>query len=196
MCFDVIRREAPDTVVLLGDIVVGHGQRTLANLTQFLKHYPHPLENTAIILGDNEFRGNRATVTFVEGLVKLNSDPFSYRFGNMFFTHGNVEGRGPLSAVLEELGGCIIRLTKPVAPTVVSAVARLRNSLDPQMYAFLGHIHFLGYVARLRTVFCGTFSTRTIVYGQEESLGYVVLDHNDSGHLEPSGIHIVSLTHK
>lgn len=192
-CFDVVVRERPDIVVLLGDMVVGRGERLLHNMKEFLGRYPHPTSRSVFLVGDNEFRGCREVLRLIGGLPKLNRDPFRYVFGNMFFTHGNVEGWGGFSGVLEELGGLAARLTKPLAPRLVARLARTMNGLDGGMFAFLGHIHFLGYLEEARTVFCGTFSTRKIVYGPEESLGYVVVEHSEKGFVEPGGIRVVRL---
>lgn len=190
-CFQIIREEKPDIVVLLGDVVVGHGQRVLGNMRGFFERYPHPLERSVVVLGDNEFRGDRRVLEFVSGLPKLNSDPFTHRFGNMFFAHGNVEGRGWFSALLEEAGGFAARLLKPLTPRLVSAVARLEYRVGSEFYSFLGHIHYLGYVKATRTTFCGTLSTKKMVYGLEESLGYVVVNHSNNGFVREDGIQLV-----
>ncbi|MEM0120627.1 MAG: metallophosphoesterase family protein [Thermoprotei archaeon] len=195
-CFEVIRSEYPDLVVLLGDVVVGCGDQMLRNMEEFLDRYPHPLEKSVVLVGDNELRGNRRILELVGALPKLNTDPYTYVFGNMFFTHGNIEGRGALSGLLEEAGGVVARVLKPLTPRIVSSLVRVRNALSKDMYAFVGHIHFLGHVKSTRTVFCGTLSTKKIVYTQEESLGYVVVDHSKSGFIRPGGIRLVSLASK
>lgn len=192
-CFDAIVRERPDVVVLLGDTVVGRGERLLRNMREFLERYPHPKHRSVFLVGDNEIRGNRKILGLIAGLPKLNRDPFSYVSGNMFFTHGNLEGIGPFSAVLEELGALVARLTKPAVPRLVSRLFRLKSGLDRRFFLFLGHIHFLGYLQEEHTVFCGTFSTKRIVFGPEESLGYVVVEHSDKGLLEPDAIRLVRL---
>lgn len=192
-CFDVICKERPDLVVLLGDIVVGRGELAVRNMKKFLEHYPHPHHRSVFIVGDNEFRGSREVLKIVAALPKLNSNPFRHFFGNMFFAHGNVEGYGPLSGLLERLGVLVARAAKPVVPRVVAKLARVENGLDHSVYAFLGHIHYLGQIEEERTTFCGTFSTRRIVFGPEESLGYVVLEHSEKGFLEPGGIRVVRL---
>lgn len=193
VCFDVIRKEKPDMVVLLGDIVVGRGDKTIQNMKKFLEAYPYPLEKSIILVGDNEFIGNRRILELVSGLPKLNPDPFTHVLGNMFFTHGNIEGRGPLSRLLEETGGIMTHALKPLTPRIVSSLARIKNGLSPKMYAFLGHIHFLGFVEPTRTVFCGTFSTKRMVYPPEESLGYVVVELPKSQIIEQGSIRTVRL---
>lgn len=195
-CFDVIQREKPDIVVLLGDIVVGRGNQTIKNMREFLDEYPYPVEKSVILVGDNEFIGNRGILELLNGLPKLNPDPFMHVLGNMFFTHGNIEGRGPLSRLLEETGGIVARALKPLIPRIVSSLARIENGLNPRMYAFLGHIHFLGFVEPTQTVFCGTFSTKRMVYPPEESLGYVVVEPPESLIVERGAIRIVRFTQK
>jgi predicted phosphodiesterase len=192
-CFQIIRKEKPDIVALLGDIVVGRGPRLLGNMRSFFERYPHPLDRSVVVLGDNEFKGDRRALEFVSKLSKLNPDPFTHRFGNMFFAHGNVEGRGRFSGLLEEAGGLAARLLKPLTPRLVSSVARLEYRLGSEFYLFMGHIHYLGYVKPTHTAFCGTLSTKKMVYGLNESLGYVVVDHSKSGFMREDGIRLIRI---
>jgi len=175
--YEIIKKENPDRVVLLGDLVVGKGEQVIERMKSFFENYPFSLKKSVVLIGDNEYKGDKRVVDFVKRLPVLNTNPFCYRTGNMFFCHGNIEGRGALSEYLEELGKDLGLTLKPLTPLLVSLVARIRYTIPRSVHMFLGHIHYLGKVDAMRTTFCGTFSTKKVIYDLKDSLGYVVIEH-------------------
>ena len=58
-------------------------------------------------------------------------------------------------------------------PKVVSKALKLKLGVKSGTLVFAGHIHYLGNVDSV--YFCGTFSKEKLLYGEDESLGYVVI---------------------
>ncbi len=174
--FSIIRKERPDIVVLLGDVVEAPKDALVKYYREFLDNYPFQLESTALILGDNDFAASQVFRDFVGSLDTLTANHDFFKCGNLFMTHGNIEGRGRFSPLLETMGSRFAKKLQSAMPSLLSRAVRVRYSVACDDYLFLGHIHYLGKVSSTNSVFCGTFSTEKIVYPAELSLGYVTAE--------------------
>ena len=192
--FSILRKERPDIVALLGDVVAASKEALVDYYRSFFDSYAFPLESTVLVLGDNDFGTSPGFRNFIDGLNTLATSYVFVRYGNLFLTHGNIEGRGVLSPFLEGAGGYLAKMLRPIAPSLLSSAVRLRYSVRDGEYLFLGHIHYLGKVSSTNSVFCGTFSTEKIVYPPELSLGYVTAELTRSRVSGPGAVFLHHLT--
>ncbi len=185
---EVIKRENPDHVVLLGDNIEGREARSgmLGLHEKFVKGYEDffQLRRTAYLLGDNDYDGGESVPRFIARKRFMNKDPFSFRLGNMFFFHGNFEGRAAMG------NGALTNAIESVAELAAKAARKAGHDLAPHMiermtkkgfdvgdsYLFLGHIHLLRRFGK--TVFCGTLRKKEMVYPLSEGMGYVTVEHS------------------
>jgi hypothetical protein len=131
----------------------------------------------------------------------MNTDPFVFKIGNMEFFHGNVEkylsnGNGTFNRFIEDAGFRILRMTGPIGkhalPALISNMTRLVHNTDSQTYLFLGHIHLLKRSSH--NIFCGTLSSKRLLYGPNDSIGYVTVRHSNFIVSSPSAITIHHLS--
>ena len=180
----IIRKERPDHLVLLGDNIDPKELESVRLYKEFISLLSgkFSLKKTALMLGDEDYahlKDKKAVLNYIKSLKTLNGkeEHFRYAIGNLLFSHGNVER----SHSLEMLGKKIILFSVAnnihyYIPPLVSVWARLAL-LAGRRYLFIGHMHYLGKVGITRTTFCGTFN-RDAKYFNENSLGYVVIEHS------------------
>ena len=91
--FEIIHRESPDNIVLLGDNVdskIGN-KKTIDLYKEFLEKYSHyfPIKDTILLLGDNDYGADKELEQYLHSMDFMNGiSLFSFRIGNMFFFHG------------------------------------------------------------------------------------------------------------
>ena len=176
----VIRKEKPDFVVLLGDNISTSKQDLVKTYEKFISIYKRvfPLNRTVFILGDNDgldnrYRPNKEVILYLSFMAKLNSSFFEWRYKNLVFTHGNIEASYKEEKAYFLIAKMLASIRKGIVPKVVSMALRLRLGVKKGTFVFAGHIHYLGNVDSV--YFCGTFSKEKLLYGKDESLGYVVI---------------------
>lgn len=195
----IIRKTNPDDVAFLGDnIDPRNGEDAVAVYRRFVALISgvFPISRTILMLGDGDylFQGKKgAVLRYVNSLKTANADHLVYRKGNMVFSHGNVER----SRHLERMGKSIVefsvsRRIHRIIPVLVAFWARMSLHARRGDYLFLGHIHFLGKSEINRTTFCGTLN-RNASYFAEESLGYVIVEHEHFTLDSMDSIHTVGL---
>ncbi len=180
----IIIKEKPDYVVLLGDIVE---DRKLHK--EFARQYKKvfPIEKTAYLLGDNDY-----DAAFFNGIGSMNKNMLEFSIGNMVFMHGNIGYSRKLERMGLEIGKSMYKWKKFAFPFFVGLFFRVRKGLIKK-YLFLGHVHVLKKFPIIRTTFCGTLKDKRIIYGKNESLGYVVIMHNKSFITSGNGIKLKRL---
>jgi Calcineurin-like phosphoesterase. len=57
--YEIIKKENPDRVVLLGDLVVGKGEQVIERMKSFFENYPFSLKKSVVLIGDNEYKGDK-----------------------------------------------------------------------------------------------------------------------------------------
>ncbi len=196
-----IRKEKPDRVVLLGDVVAPSSFRNALPLyKRFVKEYEKvfPVSRTVFLLGDNEGRIenyliNKEVANFLAGLPKANKDLITYSYKNLFFFHGNIEH----SFAQERLGRKLAKLLVPIhellLPYLLGRIVRLKFHMRKGQILLLGHIHYLGKVDH--DVFCGTFCKEKILYGVRKSLGYAVISDTGKKQIDMHDIELMRLRH-
>jgi len=180
----VIRKEKPDLVVLLGDNVSPFSKQSLVRTYEkFISIYKRvfPLNRTAFILGDNDgldnrYRPNKEVILYLSFMPKLNSSFFEWRYKNLVFTHGNIESSYKEEKAYFIIAKILTYINKRIVPKVVSKALKLKLRAKKDTFVFAGHIHYLGNVDSV--YFCGTFSKEKLLYGKNDSLGYVVIRDN------------------
>jgi len=177
----IIKKEKPNIVVLLGDVVAPKTPKDALPLySKFMQGYrkAFPTEKTVILLGDNEGRLedysiNQSVVHFLEGIKKLNGGLIYYRYKNLFFFHGNIEKSFSHEKIGRIILGIAYPIEKRIMPYVLIKLVRIIFKLKKTDLPMLGHLHYLGFSDG--GVFCGTFMRKKIVYERPESLGYVTI---------------------
>ena len=106
-------------------------------------------------------------------MPKLNSSFFEWRYKNLLFTHGNIEASYKEEKVYFLIAKILTSINKGIVPKVVSKVLKFKLRVKSGTFVFAGHIHSLGNVDSV--YFCGTFSKEKLLYGKDESLGYVII---------------------
>lgn len=179
---DIIDSENPDKVFLLGDNVDNYG--TNYDLLDIYKEFIErlssvfPLEKTAIILGDNDYQGDKRILNYIDDLEKLNSNAFTYTYKNLFLFHGNIENGNHTMELLGKYAGLAMKgINKTMMPELLMKRIRSIYNIDDNKIVLSGHIHYLGFVKG--GVFCGTLNTEPIIYKGKDSLGYVIIESND-----------------
>lgn len=187
---EIIKREKPDNLVILGDAVEPTSEREILSLQKrFIKELSSafPLDKVVYLVGDNDYEGNKEVLRFLSGVGFMNHNSFTYGKGNMFFFHGNVElgiakGNMGKSHTYEDIGQKSMRALGPFlhwgAPKLVNMIARRHYRIKSDTYLFLGHLHLMRRLGD-RTVFCGTLRNKRIVYDLKEALGYVTVKHRN-----------------
>ncbi len=182
---NIIKREKPDTVVLLGDVIdnSGSGRKVIDLYKEFVRSYRKlfPLSKSVILLGDNDGRNpdysiNSELATFIKELGVANKDPITYRTGNMLFFHGNLEDSFLKEKMGYYAGKVAVKLSRKLMPALLLWLVRRRFRLSSDTILFIGHLHYLGVLGN--GVVCGTLHSRKILYGRKDSMGYVVLNYN------------------
>ncbi len=197
----VIRKEKPDIVVLLGDVVAANNSREIVEVyKRFIKEYVcvFPTKNTVFLVGDNEGRNsdyslNRQVFNFLKGIPKLNKDLLTYSYKNLFFFHGNLESSFRQESAGRKIAKAFASLDKRIVPYLLAKAVRHKFGLKRNTIALLGHLHYLGFSDN--SVFCGTFSKEREVYAAEDSLGYVVVNiygEQEIGKKDISLVHLAS----
>jgi len=179
---DIIAEESPDNVFLLGDNVDNYGTNydLLDIYKEFIKRFSSvfPLEKTAIILGDNDYQGDKRIPNYIDRLEKLNDNVFTYSYKNLFLFHGNIENGNHTMEVLGKYAGLAMKgINKIMLPELLMKRIRSIYNINNDKIVLAGHIHYLGYVKG--GVFCGTLNTDPIIYKGKDSLGYVLIESND-----------------
>ncbi len=195
----VIKKERPDVVVLLGDVVAPSSPSSaVAFYKRFVKGYKKVFDTskTVFLLGDNEGRCvdysiNKEVSSFLDKLPKLNKDLLTYKYKNLFFFHGNIE-----HSFSQERSGYLIvkiltRIHEALFPFVLSSVIRYRFGLSRNEILFIGHIHYLGKVGK--NIFCGTFNKEKKIYNEEKSLGYVTIVDRGGKEIKAGDVSLISL---
>ncbi len=181
----IIMKEKPDYVVLLGDIVEDKSQHR-----EFARQYKKifPMEKTAYLLGDNDYDEGE----FFKGIRSMNKSMLEFSIGNMVFMHGNIGYSRKLEHIGLAIGKRMYAWKKFAFPFFVGLFFRLRKGIGNR-YLFLGHIHVLKNFPMIKTTFCGTLKKERIIYGKNDSLGYVVIMHNESFIAAGNGIRLKRL---
>jgi len=179
---DIIFKENPDKVFLLGDNIDNYGTNydLLDLYKEFIERFSviFPLEKTAIILGDNDYQGDERIIRYINSLKKLNDNAFTYTYKNLFLFHGNIENGNHVMEILGKYAGLAMKgINKTLLPELLMKRIRSVFNIDNDKIVLAGHIHYLGYANG--GVFCGTLSTEPIIYKGKDSLGYVLIEAND-----------------
>jgi len=179
---DIIFKENPDKVFLLGDSIDNYGTNydLLDLYKEFIERFSviFPLEKTAIILGDNDYQGDERIIRYINSLKKLNDNAFTYTYKNLFLFHGNIENGNHVMEILGKYAGLAMKgINKTLLPELLMKRIRSVFNIDNDKIVLAGHIHYLGYANG--GVFCGTLSTEPIIYKGKDSLGYVLIEAND-----------------
>jgi len=179
---DIIAEESPDKVFLLGDNVDNYGTNydLLDIYKEFIERFSSvfPLEKTAIILGDNDYQGDKRILNYIDTLEKLNDDVFTYTYKNLFLFHGNIENGNHTMEFLGKYAGIAMKgINKTMMPELLMKKIRSVYKIDNNEIVLSGHIHYLGQVKG--GVFCGTLNTEPIIYKGKDSLGYVIIESNN-----------------
>ena len=181
----IIKGEKPDMVVLLGDVIdnSGSGRKVIDLYREFVSSYrkSFPLSKSVMLLGDNDGRNpdysiSSEVASFLEGLGIANKDLITYRDGNMFFFHGNLEDSFIKEKMGYYAGKIAVKLSRRLMPALLLWLVRRRFKLSGDTILFIGHLHYLGIIGK--GVVCGTLHSRKILYGKKDSMGYVLLDYN------------------
>jgi len=180
---DIIAEENPDKVFLLGDNVDNYGTNydLLGIYKEFIKRFSSifPSEKTAIILGDNDYQGDKRILNYIDSLEKLNNNAFMYTYKNLFLFHGNIENGSHTMEVLGKYAGLAMKgINKTIMPELLMKRIRSIYNIDNNKIVLSGHIHYLGRVKG--GVFCGTLNTEPIIYRGKDSLGYVTIESNNN----------------
>jgi len=180
---DIIAEESPDKVFLLGDNVDNYGTNydLLGIYKEFIKRFSSifPSEKTAIILGDNDYQGDKRILNYIDSLEKLNNNAFTYTYKNLFLFHGNIENGSHTMEVLGKYAGLAMKgINKTMMPELLMKRIRSIYNIDNNKIVLSGHIHYLGRVKD--GVFCGTLNTEPIIYKGKDSLGYVTIESNNN----------------
>jgi len=180
---DIINDEDPDKIFLLGDNIDNY--ETTYDLLDLYKEFIHkfsaifPLEKTAIIVGDNDYQGDKRILNYIDSLEKLNNNAFTYTYKNLFLFHGNIENGSHTMEVLGKYAGLAMKgINKTMLPELLMKRIRGIYDIDGNNIVLSGHIHYLGYVKG--GVFCGTLNTEPIIYKGKDSLGYVTIESNNN----------------
>ena len=176
---DIIFKENPDKVFLLGDNIDNYGTNydLLDLYKEFIERFSviFPLEKTAIILGDNDYQGDKRIIKYINSLKKLNDDAFTYTYKNLFLFHGNIENGNHAMEFLGKYAGLAMKvINKTLLPELLMKRIRSMYNIEKDKIALAGHIHYLGRVNG--GVFCGTLNTKPIIYKEKDSLGYVLIE--------------------
>ena len=184
---DIIAEESPDKVFLLGDNVDNYGTNydLLEVYKDFIKRLlsVFPLEKTAIILGDNDYQGDKRIPNYIDRLEKLNDNVFTYSYKNLFLFHGNIENGNHSMEILGKYAGIAMKgVNKTLFPELLMKRIRSIYNIDDDEIVLAGHIHYLGYVKG--GVFCGTLNREPIIYKRGDSLGYITVQakYNEIGY--------------
>jgi len=180
---DIIFKESPDKVFLLGDNIDNYGTNydLLELYKEFIERFSviFPLEKTAIMIGDNDYQGDERIIRYINSLKKLNSNAFTYTYKNLFLFHGNIENGNHAMEVLGKYAGLAMKdINKTLLPELLMKRIRSTYNIEKDKIVLAGHIHYLGRVNG--GVFCGTLNTTPIIYKGKDSLGYVIIESNNS----------------
>ncbi|MEM3841130.1 MAG: metallophosphoesterase [Candidatus Micrarchaeaceae archaeon] len=195
----IIKEEKPNAIVLLGDVIdnTGSGKSVISLYREFIGKYRRnfPLNKSAIILGDNDGRlpdysENAEAAGFLMELGLLNRDPFTYRYKNMFFFHGNIEDSFIKERIGYLAGKVAVKISKKLMPYLLVKIVRYKFALGSGIIPFLGHLHYLGIAGG--GVMCGTLHRRKILYGRDSSLGYVTIAYGN-GRISMGNIKLIKL---
>ncbi len=180
---EIIEKENPDKVILLGDNVDNYGSRRdlLDIYKEFIGVYKSlfPLERTILLIGDNDYQGRKDVLDYVKSLPKINgSDIFTYTYKNLFLFHGNIESAHWQELIGKYAGIISSKINVEILPQMLAKRVIQKYQIPSNFIVLLGHIHYLGQIGR--TMFCGTLNENKIIYPKELSMGYVVIDSNNS----------------
>jgi predicted phosphodiesterase len=180
---DLLEKEQPTEIYLLGDVVdsytTGSGLIDLWN--DFIYNYKKlfSLQSTIFLSGDNDTQENGINKK-QEVITFLNSQGINcattYKTGNMFFFHGNLETRHIEEQIGKHALVVLNKINQTYGPKLLASKIRnaFKDVVEKNDYVFIGHIHYLNKIDK--NVFCGTFNTHKIVYNSNDSLGYVLIE--------------------
>jgi predicted phosphodiesterase len=195
---NIIKKEHPDIVVLLGDVIDdSKSKASMLNLyKEFIKKFKSvfPIEKSIILLGDNEGRMKDYTINkkisdYLSTLKKINKNNITYTYKNLFFFHGNIERSFFQERMGYFIGKIALSIHKKLLPYTLMKMIRIKFKLSNNTIPLIGHIHYLGIVDN--GVFCGTLHKQKILYEKQKSLGYVVIN-DDKPKISISDIKLVT----
>ena len=180
--FEIIHRESPDNIVLLGDNVdakIGN-KKTIDLYKEFLEKYSHhfPIKDTILLLGDNDYGADKELEQYLHSMDFMNGiSLFSFRLGNMLFFHGNIEKYKSAEKMGSVIGNLVSKISPWLIPDMLALLTRIKYRFT-KGYLFIGHIHILSIKGN--NIFCGTLSSKNTLAGLEgkaEKKGYVTVEH-------------------
>ena len=192
---DIIEREKPDKIILLGDNVDDYktGMDLLEIYKEFIEKYESifPLGETIMLIGDNDYQGRRDVLDYVKSLPKINGDSvFTYQYKNLFMFHGNIESSHWQEMFGKYAGIMMSKVSNKMLPTMLAQKVVKKFNVPNGFIVLLGHIHYLGEAGD--AVFCGTLNSEKIIYPRNLSMGYVIVnDYGDS--IDKSDIDLVQI---
>ena len=195
--FDIIEKEKPDNIVLLGDNVDPKiGKKKALDLYReflhvFSQHFS--IADTILLLGDNDC-SDKALEHYLHAMDFMNGiSLFSFRIGNMFFFHGNIERYKSAEKMGSTIGNILSRISPGFIPSTMALLTRFKYHFT-KGYLFLGHIHILSM--NKKDIFCGTLSSKNTLSGLEgraDKKGYVIVEHNGFFIDDPADIKLIPL---
>jgi predicted phosphodiesterase len=189
----IIAKESFDKLIFLGDVIdTTYSSMDFASLwKEFFNNVFSivPLSKIVVLYGDNDIsitvKGTASKVANYElEIAKAIGIPAlkTYRLGNMFFFHGNME----TSHLVEKIGYYAVKTANRLGATNIIpkqlALTIESKYKTEKMYNFFGHIHLLQKYDDIKAVFCGTLNSQNIIY--QNSIGYVVIETNDNYEIE------------
>lgn len=192
---DIIDKEKPDKIILLGDNVDDYktGMDLLETYKDFIEEYESifPLNKTIMLIGDNDYQGRRDVLDYVKSLQKINGDSvFTYQYKNLFMFHGNIESSHWQELFGKYAGIMMSKVSDKMLPNMLAQRVVKKFNVPDDFIVLLGHIHYLGSVDN--AVFCGTLNQQRIIYPRKLSMGYAVIN-SDGDNISESDIGLVQI---
>ncbi len=196
--FDIIRKEKPDNIVLLGDNVDPEiGEKGIITLyKEFLDKYSQhfQIKDTILLHGDDYPHPDKELERYLHSLNLMNGiSLFSFRIGNMLFFHGNIEKYKSAEKAGSILGNIISKLNPGLIPSMLALLTRFKYNFR-KGYLFIGHMHIL--LIKGSDIFCGTLSSKNTLAGLEgrvDKKGYVIVEHEGFFIDDPDNITLIPL---
>jgi len=159
---NVISREAPDKLIVLGDI--GHGPENAKEFIRILQ--TSACKDQVYISGDGD-----------ASVPALKSFSLSLKGREFLFIHGH-QFNVVSESFTKKMAGFLKKINRNLPVLAYATYSRIR-SRNRSTYIILGHSHALIYFPRLRVASSGCFTKEENVYNDRGCVSIAAVNEND-----------------